>query len=83
MTKLETLETQRAKTQRKLEDYLAKAKKEEDRLKDLETQIILAKHEERSDYLACCWWKSWIKKVLSSIRKTFFSHLKGLQIVFF
>lgn len=52
MTKLETLETQRAKTQRKLEDYLAKAKKEEERLKDLETQIILAKHEERSDYLA-------------------------------
>lgn len=52
MTKLETLEKQRTKAQERREDFLAKAKKEEDKLKELETQIILAKHEERSDYLA-------------------------------
>lgn len=52
MTKLETLKAQRTKAQGRLEDYLTKARKEEDRLKELETQIILAKHEERSDYLA-------------------------------
>lgn len=52
MTKLETLEKQLAKAQERRDDFLAKAKKEEDKLKDLETQIILAKHEERSDYLA-------------------------------
>ncbi len=52
MTKLETLEKQRAKAQERREDFLAKAKKEEEKLKELETQIILAKHEERSDYLA-------------------------------
>ncbi|WP_303972054.1 type III restriction endonuclease [Streptococcus merionis] len=51
MTKLETLENQRTKAQGRLEDYLSKVKKEEERLKDLETQIILAKHEERSDFL--------------------------------
>ena len=51
MTKLETLEKQRTKAQERREDFLAKAKKEEDKLKDLETQIILAKHEARSDYL--------------------------------
>ncbi|MDV6001631.1 type III restriction endonuclease [Streptococcus canis] len=52
MTKLETLERQREKAQERREDFLAKAKKEEEKLKELETQIILAKHEERSDYLA-------------------------------
>lgn len=52
MTKLETLEAQRTKAQRRRDDYLAKAKREEERLKELETQIILAQHEERSDYLA-------------------------------
>lgn len=52
MTKLETLQAQRNKAQTRLEDYQAKVKKEEERLKDLETQIILAKHEERSEYLA-------------------------------
>lgn len=52
MTKLETLEKQRAKAQEKREEFLAKVKKEEEKLKDLETQIILAKHEERSNYLA-------------------------------
>ncbi|MBF0786673.1 MULTISPECIES: type III restriction endonuclease [unclassified Streptococcus] len=52
MTKLETLEKQRTKAQERREDFLAKAKKEEEKLKELEVQIILAKHEERSDYLA-------------------------------
>lgn len=52
MTKLETLENQRTKAQARRDDFLVKAKKEEERLKELETQIILAKHEERSDYLA-------------------------------
>ncbi|VTP86050.1 type III restriction endonuclease [Streptococcus equi] len=52
MTKIETLKTQRTKAQARYKDYLAKAKKEEERLKELETQIILAEHEERSDYLA-------------------------------
>ncbi|WP_162011942.1 type III restriction endonuclease [Streptococcus sp. S784/96/1] len=52
MTKLEILEKQHAKAQERREDFLSKAKKEEDKLKELETQIILAKHEERSDYLA-------------------------------
>lgn len=51
MTKLESLEKQRMKTQARLNDYLAKVKKEEERLKELEMQIILAEHEERSDYL--------------------------------
>lgn len=51
MTKLENLEKQRTKAQGRLEDYLSKVKKEEERLKELETQIILAKHEERSDFL--------------------------------
>ena len=31
---------------------MAKAKKEEEKLQQLETQIILAKHEKRSNYLA-------------------------------
>ena len=31
---------------------MAKAKKEEEKLQQLETQIILVKHEERSNYLA-------------------------------
>lgn len=52
MTKLETLEKQRIKAAERKEDYLAKAKKEEEKIKALDTQIILAKHEERSDYLA-------------------------------
>ncbi|HGH7976359.1 type III restriction endonuclease [Streptococcus dysgalactiae] len=52
MTKLEMLEKQRTKAQGKLEYYLAKVKKEEERIRELDTQIILAKHEERSDYLA-------------------------------
>lgn len=52
MTKLETLEKQRAKAQEKQTDYLEKAKKEEEKIKELDIQIILAKHEERSDYLA-------------------------------
>ncbi|WP_409373731.1 type III restriction endonuclease [Streptococcus suis] len=52
MTKLEILKKQRTKALERREDFLAKAKKEEEKLKELETQIILAKHEERSDYLA-------------------------------
>lgn len=52
MTKLETLEKQRIKAAERKDDYLAKAKKEEEKIKALDTQIILAKHEERSDYLA-------------------------------
>ena len=52
MTKLETLEKQKQKAEDRLADYMSKAKKEEERLKELETQIILAKHEERSNYLA-------------------------------
>lgn len=52
MTKLETLEKQKQKAEDRLADYMAKANKEEERLKELETQIILAKHEERSNYLA-------------------------------
>lgn len=52
MTKLETLEKQKQKAEDRLADYMTKAKKEEEKLKDLETQIILAKHEERSNYLA-------------------------------
>lgn len=52
MTKLEMLEKQQAKAKERREDFLAKAKKEEEKLKELDTQIILAKHEERSDYLA-------------------------------
>ena len=50
MTKLETLEKQKQKAEDRLADYMTK--KEEDKLKELETQIILAKHEERSNYLA-------------------------------
>ena len=46
MTKLENLEKQKQKAEDRLADYMAKAKRE------LETQIILAKHEERSNYLA-------------------------------
>lgn len=52
MTKLEHLQKQRKKAEEKQVDYLAKAKKEEEKIKDLDTQIILAKYEERSDYLA-------------------------------
>ena len=52
MTKLESLERQKKKAEDRLADYMAKANREEERLKDLETQIILAKHEERSNYLA-------------------------------
>ena len=52
MTKLETLEKQKQKAEDRLADYMTKAKKEEERLQQLETQIILAKHEERSSYLA-------------------------------
>ena len=52
MTKLETLEKQKQKAEDRLADYMAKVNKEEERLKELKTQIILAKHEERSNYLA-------------------------------
>lgn len=52
MTKLETLEKQKQKAENRLANYMTKAKKEEDKLQQLETQIILAKHEERSNYLA-------------------------------
>ena len=52
MTKLETLEKQKQKAEDRLADYMTKAKKEEDKLQQLETQIILVKHEERSNYLA-------------------------------
>ena len=52
MTKLETLEKQKQKAEARLANYMTKAKKEEERLQQLETQIILAKHEELSNYLA-------------------------------
>lgn len=52
MTKLETLEKQKQKAADRLVDYMTKAKKEEEKLQQLETQIILAKHEEQSNYLA-------------------------------
>lgn len=52
MSKVKTLEAQLAKAQAKQEDWLTKAKKEEEKIKELKTQIALAKHEERSDYLA-------------------------------
>ena len=52
MTKLETLEKQKQKAEDRLADYMAKVNREEEKLKELETQIILAKHEERSNYLA-------------------------------
>ena len=52
MTKLETLEKQKQKAEDRLADYMTKAKKEQDKPQQLETQIILAKHEERSNYLA-------------------------------
>ncbi len=52
MTKLETLEKQKQKAEDRLADYMAKAKREEEKLQQLETQIILAKHEEQSNYLA-------------------------------
>ena len=52
MTKLETLEKQKQKAEDRLADYMTKAKKEEEKLQQLETQIILAKHEEQSNYLA-------------------------------
>ena len=52
MTKLETLEKQKQKVEDRLAEYMTKVKREEERLKELETQIILAKHEERSNYLA-------------------------------
>ena len=52
MTKLETLEKQKQKAEDRLDDYMSKAKKEEEKLQQLETQIILAKHEERSSCLA-------------------------------
>ena len=44
MTKLETLEKQKQKAEDRLADYMSKAKKEEEKLQQLETQIILAKH---------------------------------------
>ena len=40
MTKLETLEKQKQKAEDRLADYMAKAKKEEEKLQQLETQII-------------------------------------------
>lgn len=52
MTKLEHLQKQRKKAEEKQADFLAKAKKEEEKIKELDTQIILAKYEEHSDYLA-------------------------------
>ena len=52
MTKLETLEKQKQKAEDRLADYMTKAEKEEEKLQQLETQIILAKHEEQSNYLA-------------------------------
>ena len=52
MTKLENLEKQKRKAEDRLADYMTKAKKEEEKLQQLETQIILAKHEEQSNYLA-------------------------------
>ena len=52
MTKLETLEKQKQKAEDRLADYMTKVKKEEEKLQQLETQIILVKHEERSNYLA-------------------------------
>lgn len=52
MTKLETLEKQKQKAEDRLADYMTKAKKEEEKVQQLETQIILAKHEELSTYLA-------------------------------
>lgn len=52
MTKLETLEKQKQKAEDRLADYMTKVKKEEEKLQQLETQIILAKHEEQSNYLA-------------------------------
>ena len=52
MTKLETLEKQKQKAEDRLADYMATVNREEEKLKELETQIILAKHEERSNYLA-------------------------------
>ena len=52
MTKLESLKKQKQKAEDRLSDYMTKVKREEERLKELETQIILAKHEERSNYLA-------------------------------
>ena len=52
MTKLETLEKQKQKAEDRLADYMTKAKKEEEKLQQLETQIILVKYEERSNYLA-------------------------------
>lgn len=52
MTKLETLEKQKQKAEDRLADYMTKAKREEEKLQQLETQIILAKHEEQSNYLA-------------------------------
>ena len=52
MTKLETLEKQKQKAEDRLADYMTKAKKEEEKLQQLAPQIILAKHEEQSNYLA-------------------------------
>ncbi|HEM6178213.1 TPA: type III restriction endonuclease [Streptococcus suis] len=52
MTKLEHLQKQRKKAEEKQADFLAKAKKEEEKIKEIDTQIILAKYEEHSDYLA-------------------------------
>jgi len=52
MTKLETLENKKQKAEDRLADYMTKVKKEEEKLQQLETQIILAKHEEQSNYLA-------------------------------
>ena len=52
MTKLETLKKQKQKAEDRLADYMTKANKEEEKLQQRETQIIPAKHEERSIYLA-------------------------------
>lgn len=81
MTKLETLESQRTKAQGRLEDYLSKVKKEEERLKELETQIILAKHEERSDYLAKhnLTWADIEKQIASGKLKGDQSHVSSNQ----
>lgn len=52
MTKLQTLKDQYQKSETKHQDLLDKAKKEEEKMKSLSTQIKLAEYEAFSDLLA-------------------------------
>lgn len=52
MTKLQTLKDQYQRSENRYQEFMAKAKKEEEKMKDLSTQIKLAEYDAFSDLLA-------------------------------